>query len=237
MNRDLPKLPSFVFILSILLCIVMYMHRVEQLSLPVVSQFIETSEQTKLVFGDKLIGLNPQGSTSTLNDIGVSNHTGLIGVSRNREQLFINTGGQDTTIIQNVRRFLRIEESAAKGKLSSLLACDSGLSCTPWGADVLNFDSTWSLHQTANGQFIIADTARHQLHLINSQGEHLDVLRGFNFPNHVFEYNSSPWVVDTNTNSLIELDTSDSQLEKTGASIRLADYAVSYTHLRAHETR
>jgi hypothetical protein len=96
----------------------MYMHWVEQLSLPVVSQFIETSEQTKLVFDDKLIGLNPGDSTSTLNELGISNHTGIIGVSRNREQLFINTGGQDTTIIHKVRRFLRIEKSAAKDKLS-----------------------------------------------------------------------------------------------------------------------
>jgi hypothetical protein len=60
--------------------------------------------------------------------------------------------------------------------------------------------------------------------LVDKNGKVLDTLEDFFFPNHIFRYQGSSWLVNTNTNSFIELDIGDGVIKRSGKSINVKQF-------------
>lgn len=223
MNRELPVIPSLIFIASLIICIAIYMQRVTTFSVPLVGQFFKHSSSISLLFGNRVLSLNDGVKPYTLERVGVHNHVGQLGVGEDGS-LFVNIGGQSASLKQKWDRFKRLKENNPKGGKSSVLKCIDIDRCQSWGESTLQFDTAWSMFSIGEGLFIVNDTARHQVHLVNQDGKILDTQKGFHFPNHVFQRADSNWVVNTNTNSFIEVAESHGSLERTGEEIKLVDY-------------
>jgi len=224
MNRDLPLIPSLVFIASLIICIALYMQRVALFSVPSVGQFLERNGEVHVLFKNQLINLEDEFDNVSLATHGIKNHVGQVGLADDGA-LFINTAGQWTSLLHKWRRFQRQQEPSAKHGKSSLLSCDSDLECQPWGDEAFHFNGAWSMFDAGQGRYLINDIERHRVHLADADGRLLDTLRGFRFPNQLFLMNNSFWLVNTNTNSFIELEISDDALKRSGSEIDLGTYS------------
>lgn len=224
MDRELPLVPTIIFLASIVFCIGLYMQRISAFSIPVVGQMFYQSGSLHALFGNQVLDLKQDRVRLSLDELNIDRHVGQLGVDHNGN-LFVNKGGQSTSLIHKWKRFNRQKDSEPNGSEGSLLNCDSLNSCQPWGDASLSFDTAWSMFNTGDGQYLIADTARHRMHLVAPSGNVLHTLEGFNFPNHVFQYQESDWVVNTNGNNLIELTINGGALARTGNTISLRGYA------------
>ena len=200
------------------------MQRVNEFQSPPLGQIFEHAGEVRLLYKNEVIGLHDEQVMLNLSEYGVSNHTGQLGVS-NGGTIFANTRGQSTSLLSKWKTFRRKKESASKGGGKSLLKCSLNQKCLPWGNSVFQFDRAWSMFDLGNSRFIINDTSRHQIYLSNEDGDVLDKLDNFYFPNHLLDYQGSNWIVNTNTNSLIEIDVADDELTRTGKSIVLKEFS------------
>jgi len=206
------------------------MQRVSAFSMPVVAQIYQHFGEVNILFKNKVVNLDQEFKNDSLQQHGIDYHVGQLGVSAD-ESLFINTAGQSTSLLHKWRQFMRAKESDVSGGTSSLLRCLNGLHCEPWGDSALQFDRAWSMTEVGDDKFIINDTARHQIHLVDQQGGLLDTLKGFRFPNHVFKHQGSYWVVNTNTHGFVELEIGK-ELKKTSKEIFVNAYSDIPDHYR-----
>ena len=222
MNRDLPLIPVFIFLGCFILSIVIYANRTNLFVVPPVVQIFEQQGQIKYLFKNKISDIHSDREYLDMSNYGIDIHQGQVGVIKGGG-LIVNQGGQSNSLLKKIAQYLRLEEGKAQSGKSSLLLCEPNLECRQWGDLSLQFDRAWSMFEVEQG-FVVNDIARHKLHLVNNEGKVLDVEDGFRFPNHLLEYQGTIWVVNTNTNSLIELDILDDQIKRTGKSIRLRQY-------------
>jgi len=220
MNRDLSLIPTLLFLASIVIVILMYAQRAGTFYLPPVGQIFEQSGEVRFLFKNEVLSLDEEKFFLDLDKYGVEIHQGQLGIAYNGD-VFVNTFGQSSSLLQNLLQYYRVKEKQASGDGSSLLKCTQEQECMPWGSSTLRFDRAWSMFEVGRQHFVINDTSRHQLHLVDSDGQVLDTLDNFLFPNHLFEHQGSRWVVNTNTNSFIELDISQQSIKRSGKSIDL----------------
>ena len=231
MDRDLPLAPTLIFIGSLILVIALYMQVSPKLHRPPVSQFFDGGANGLLVlFKNRLVSVESESLDVVFSDYGVSQHVGEIMLLAGGDRV-LNTAGQSTSLLHKWRRFNRKTEFRAKGG-SSLLRCDSQFSeCSSWGDDALHFDTPWSGLSVSNDHHLILDTARHQIYLLNANGDLLDTLKGFKFPNQASLSGDDVWVVDTNRNSLAPLKIDNNQLFRVGEPLYLTDFSgISHQH-------
>ncbi len=223
MDRELPVVPSLIFIVSLIMVIALYMQVSPQLHRPPVSQILNTDGGLSVVYKNRLVALELSNSNISFSDYGVSQYVGEVMPLVNGAWL-LNTGWQHTSLWHKWRRYERKTEVQADGG-SSLLRCDKQfIACTPWGNQELHFDTPWSGVSISDDRHVILDTARHKLYLINDAGELLDTLEGFRFPNHATLYDGLVWVVDTNRNRLVPLRMEGDQLITSGEPISLYSF-------------
>lgn len=223
MDRELPVVPSLIFIVSLILVITLYMQVSPQVHRPPVSQILDRDGGLSVVYKNTLVALEPSNSTISFSDYGVSQYVGEV-TSLVSGAWLLNTGGQHTSLWHKWRRYERKTEVQANGG-SSLLRCDKQFfECTPWGNSELHFDTPWSGVSISDDRHIILDTARHKLYLINDGGELLDTVEGFRFPNHATLHEGLVWVVDTNRNRVVPLRIEGDQLIKSGEPLSLYSF-------------
>lgn len=228
MDRDLPLIPTFIFIASLLGCLWVYMSTTPNiLPRPVAQITQDSSKQNWALYRQWLI---PIGSTAdtieplSMQAWGINDHLGQV-IPLQYGGWIINSGGQNTSLWHNIKRFLRLRENDNQSDSGSLLKCDQQLfECHPWGDPKLHFNTAWSGIELANRRLLINDTARHQVHLVSEQGSVLSTLDKFYFPNHVALAQGHYWVVDTNRNRLAKLSIQTDQLALSGETIDLAGY-------------
>lgn len=232
MDRDLPLVPTIIFIASLIIAIALYMQASPKLHRPPVSQFIlNDANGLQVLFKNRLVSLENDSLDRVLSEYGISQHVGRI-LLLDGGDLVLNAAGQNTSLLHKWRSFKRKTELKAKGG-TSLLHCDSQfLECNAWGDDALHFDTPWSGLSITNDRHVILDTSRHQVYLLNENGDLLDTLKGFKFPNHATLIGGDIWVVDTNHNTLVPLKIEDSRLIRSHEALYLNDFiGINYEHL------
>ncbi len=226
MNRDLPIIPTTAFIASIILAIAYFMYSVPLIShTPVTQLLTDQSNQSWVVYKNQIIPLESGKEPISMEPLGIDFHVGKVVALKDGGWL-INSARHDVGLLSSIKKFLRLDEPENEGEAGSLLKCDHDLMrCKAWGAKRLHFVSPWRGLELANGRFIINDVTRHKVHLVSQNGERLDTLAGFRFPNHVEKVDDNYWIVDTNRFNLVELEiTHENTLKRTELTENLAAY-------------
>ncbi|WP_022951138.1 hypothetical protein [Leucothrix mucor] len=238
MDRDLPVLPATAFIGCLILAIFVYMHNVLGITQTPVSQITsDVDGKVWALYGDQLIRLPTDNKPFTeqslsLAPYGIQRVSGEVIPLKNGGWL-INKGGQQATVLDNVKRLLRMTEDENKSGQSSLLKCDARLiDCQPWGDSILSFDQPWGGLALQNGQSLINDPSRHKVYLVGAEGKVLDSLGGFAFPNEIQRVRDKYWVLDTNNNQLVGIKPDDDQLSRTDEIINFTDIEGIESHHR-----
>jgi len=228
MDRELPLFPSLLIIACLLLGIGQYMYRVPEFTSALIGQLIEdydgnlwTLHRNRLIVVKSATTIDP--ATLSLESYNVQNHVGQLIALRGGGWI-INVGGQTTSLLHKISRFLRIVENPSTGQ-STLLKCDRFLSsCSAWGDPALSFHTAWSGLELSNGNFVINDTARHKVHYVSLSGSIINTLTSYEFPNHVIEKGQQVWVTDTNNNRLVSHIRNQNSLKKTEQTIGLLEF-------------
>ena len=227
MDRELPVIPTTVFIASIVLAIFFFMYSVPLIShTPVTQLLTDKSDQSWVVFKNQIIPLESDKDPLSMEHLDIDYHVGKV-IPLQNSGWIINGAKHNIGLLSGINKFLRLNEPENDGESGSLLKCDHHLrSCKPWGDKQLHFKTSWRGLELADGRFIISDVTRHQVHLVAQDGQLLDTLGGFRFPNHVEEVEGKYWVVDTNRAKLVELAiTDDNTLQRTEETENLAAYS------------
>lgn len=227
MDRELPVIPTTVFIVSIVLAIIFFMYSVPLIShTPVTQLLTDKSDQSWVVFKNQIIPLESDKAALSMEHLDIDHHVGKV-ISLQDGGWIINGAKHDPGLLSGIRKFLRLNEPENNGEPGSLLKCDQNLrSCKPWGDKQLHFETSWNGLELADGRLIINDVTRHKVHLVAQNGQLLHTLEGFRFPNHVEEAGGKYWIVDTNRAKLVELEiTDENELQRTEETENLAAYS------------
>ena len=229
-DRKLPPAPTAVFFVLGLLALGLYIFDIHKLLPPVPSQIFTLDNDTVWVLMDgEIIPILQSKEDAAVDTIslakhGIYRHVGPVLRLKSGEWI-VNSEGQEMTFYQSLRRYARGTEPTAAEKYQGLLKCDSELAvCRIWSDEELVFEIAWNGIERNDGSLIIADTARHVVHLVSQHGTTLDTVDGFRFPNQVVAHNGTYWVVDTNHNKLSGLHVVDEQLKYRQEFIRLGDF-------------
>lgn len=228
-DRELPLKPTLIFLACLCLAIATYIYYVPLTQRPPISQlYTDANDDLWVLDKNRLVPLKDSWHTPlkpySLASHGIKQHIGQLIPLRNGGYI-INKGGQQYSVIHNMRRFFRLTEADNVGE-GSLMKCDEQFrQCLPWGDKELAFKTAWSGLALSNGLIVINDTSRHRVLLVDADGRVISRLTGFKFPNHVVEDENKIWIVDTNHHQIVALAIENNQLVRTGEVIHLSDYS------------
>jgi hypothetical protein len=156
-----------------------------------------------------------------LRPLDIDRHRGVV-LPLDGGEWLINLGGQQETHRQRLRRFIRY--SPGQGHESTLARCRAGLTdCRPWGDAGLALDDDFALVALSQSRFVLADTSRHRVYLLDGDGRELDRLTGVQFPNDLVVHADAVYVVDTNGGRVLRLQPSSHALGQPETVLRLSD--------------
>jgi len=229
MDKDLPLIPTLIFLTSLVGSILVYMNNVQRLQPPLISQiFSDSRGNVWTLYKNQIMPIEHAYYDSlvtgySLDKQEISHHVGQV-IPLSSDELIVNRGGQETSLIHKIARFLRKKEKKSRVKNSSLMKCDLALvECASWGEPALHFKTATSGVELSNGNLVINDTARHQIYLVDNNGTILDKQQGFRFPNDSKQVGNKAWVVDTNNNRLVSFDITSTKLSRTAEIIELSN--------------
>ncbi len=132
--------------------------------------------------------------------------------------LLIRQHAKENNFIENLRRYFRYTNQTDKISLitqDGLFRCSTTTSeCTSFTHHSLNLHGTLGLTiDWSSDRVIVADTNRHSVYLFSENGEELDSLGKFQFPNQVRVVNNKLYVANTNHHKLSVFDLSDDTLD------------------------
>lgn len=158
-----------------------------------------------------------------LRPLGIERYRGVVLPLPGGEWL-VNLGGQQVTHRQRLRRFIRF--APGQGRESSLVRCQADLgNCRPWGNHELALDDEFSLVALSQSRFVLADSSRHRVYLLDGDGRELDRLGGVQFPNDLLVYAGAVYVVDTNGGRVLRIEPSSHDLGEPETVLRLSGQA------------
>ena len=118
--------------------------------------------------------------------------------------LLLRAGRRSEDLLFNVNRFLRKTNQTPElthYPAGTLVRCkpDTG-NCRPFSASFLNLNDVFALEiDTRNDRVFIADSSRHKIYLLSSQGRELDrISEGLTFPNQLSFIGDRLYVANTN---------------------------------------
>ncbi|TVR98613.1 MAG: hypothetical protein EA418_01115 [Wenzhouxiangellaceae bacterium] len=157
-----------------------------------------------------------------LRPLGIDRYQGMVLPLPSGEWL-VNLGGQQLTHRQRLRRFIRL--APGQGGESSLVRCQADLgNCRPWGNNELAMDDDFALVALSQSRFVLADTSRHRVFLLDGEGRELDRMGGVQFPNDLLAHEGAVYVVDTNGGRVLRLQPSSTALGEPETVLRLSGH-------------
>jgi hypothetical protein len=172
---------------------------------------IKLSPQNEVVvqLGRRLIFSSLDGSASrivSLLDLGITEPVGDFAFFNNGDVLLAhNRSGLSAA--ENLQVYLRQSEPEQKGNDSRLHRCSlESMTCREFSKALPDFPRSFKLFiDPFNEQVYIADTGRHQLWLLDVDGEVLAKHAGFKFPNELAKVGDVLWLADTNHHQIKQL--------------------------------
>ena len=137
--------------------------------------------------------------TVSLAEFGITEPHGDIAFFSNGDLLTVHSV-RSSTFVEDLRVFLRLSEPETKGEDSRLQRCSfEDYRCHEFGYELTDFPRSFYLYIDGPSQHVyIADTGRHQLWLLDSEGHLIAKRGGFKFPNQLMIKDDALWVADTN---------------------------------------
>jgi len=139
MDKDLPLIPTLIFLTSLVGSILVYMNNVQRLQPPLISQiFSDSRGNVWTLYKNQIMPIEHAYYDSlvtgySLDKQEISHHVGQV-IPLSSDELIVNRGGQETSLIHKIARFLRKKEKKSRVKNSSLMKCDLALvECASWG--------------------------------------------------------------------------------------------------------
>lgn len=176
MNRNIPLVPTLIFLLAILSGILFYLSKTEEIVATTIQQVVKSNDGTVwAVMGDTFIDLSSTKDNMTFSQHGFDYHVGQVVPLKSGEWL-LNVGAQGDYVKKAISRSL--QESADEHQASgSLLKCSNDLkNCRPWGEVELQFDRAFEGFELENGNILIFKAERKRIFLVDNEGIILDEL-------------------------------------------------------------
>jgi len=177
MDRNLPIVPTIVFIALLIGLVLFYAIRsTHLLDFPI--QQISQDSQGNLwaVLETDLIQLDQPEQIISFAAKGVKSHVGQM-VPMNDGGWLINRGAQESFLARSVRRAGERDETLYQNK-SSLLQCNSRLTeCMPWGETALQFERAFDGVALSNGKYLLFNPVKNKAYLVSESGVIEDKLK------------------------------------------------------------
>lgn len=178
---------------------------------------IKLSPQNDIVIqlGQRFIVSDSDGSVSrivSLSDFGITHPVGDFAFFNNGDLLLAhNRSG--LAAAESIQVYLRESAPERQSDEARLHRCSlESKTCHEFSAALPDFPRSFKLYiDPQNEQVYIADTSRHQLWLLNADGEVLAKREGFKFPNQLAKVDEMLWLADTNHHQIKQLATSPEQ--------------------------
>ena len=158
-DRNLPLIPTLVFLGILISGILIYIVSIDQLAPPVVSQLLTDSDgEIRAVVKNQIVRITgPSSNTNddllSLQKHGIKNHIGLLVPMKNGEWI-VNRGGQSRSLTTMIRRYFRTADPDPVSEATGdLLHCTASFeSCRPWGSSQFKFETAWNGIELTDGK-------------------------------------------------------------------------------------
>ena len=207
MDRDIPLVPTLIFLVFILNAIYSYTSRIEALSPTPVQQVVQDSEGTIwALFGHSLIDLSDTKPNRTFSQHGFVNHVGQI-IPLASGHWILNIGAQGQYVKKALERST-LEDNAEHQGSGSLLKCSSDLTqCVAWGEAELQFERAFDGVELSDGRILIVKAEQKRIFLLNSAGFILSEVQGEELWFGVNQTSTGIWFgLNTDRRELVELN-------------------------------
>lgn len=170
MNRNLPLIPTIVFLLLTLNAVYLYTSKIEQISPTSIQQVVKDNSGTIwALFGDSLIDLSDEKPNRSFSRHGFDHHVGQI-IPLASGKWVLNIGAQNNYVQKALQRSILEDTSEYQGS-GSLLKCNFDLSqCNRWGETRLQFERAFDGVELDDGRMLIFKAEQKRIFLVDSNG-------------------------------------------------------------------
>lgn len=232
MNRNLPLIPTGIFLACVIAAVVTAMYWAEKTTDVTNQQVVQSPNgQIFVLHGLDLANVESNDASLSFEQQGLRNHVGQA-IPLSTGEWLINKGDQN---FFGPRAIIRIFDPSDKteAKESSLLKCDSSINnCTSWGEEELYFPRSFDGIELENGNFLLIKANRDKVFLVSHSGELIDTVTGHQFWHGLFALNEDQYLAQDTKEKTLKV------LKIVGKKIQfpeLSDKHLSYKNLLNHK--
>jgi len=170
MNRNIPIIPTIIFLLFLLNGVYLYVAKTEDIMPMPVQQVVKSADGTTwALIGDSLIDLSDKNADLVFSQHGFENHVGQVVPLKSGEWL-LNVGAQSDYVKKAIARSFDSpgDEYQSSG---SLLKCRFDLTqCLPWGEAELQFERAFEGIELDDGRLLLFKAEQQRLFLVDAEG-------------------------------------------------------------------